>query len=872
MDDITASRGQSALRPVSETQRIDETSAGNIRDEKPAYTETESTPQGNGLGDAEEQYQDPGPAPDGGGIINSFGVFQPYYAQMLNRAPSDISWIGSFEVFFLFFVGTFTGRMTDAGYFRQLFALGFFLVILGCFATSFCKTYWQFFLAQGICMGLGNGFIFCPSMATISTYFEKRRAFAMGVAAAGSATGGLVYPSIMRQLLPSVGFPWAIRAIAFVQLGTLGVAACFLKSRVPPRRSGPLVEWSAFKELEYSFYVLGSFMAFWGVYFAFYYLAAYARDVLGVSFTKSLDVLLVLNGTGAIGRVIPNYLADGYGCLTVQIPLALVTGVMMYCWAAIKSTTGLFIWTAIYGIWTGGVQSMFPVGLSSMTSDPSRQGTRLGMAFTIVSFATLTGQPIAGAIIKAQGGHYVGAQAFAGSCLILGSCSFVIAKGIRAKKLEQGWKAKVDYKVNQAALYQNTSNPNQSAIDILNTRRRPKRPSARSDATVPVLGGIPSKDGNPELRGTPSIAGMKEWLHRIGHSTADMDRLNVIHVAGTKGKGSTCAFIESFLRAHGKRTGFPRKTGLYTSPHLMYPEERIRLDFQPIDRDRFARYFFEVWDSLTRNSGTLPRYLQLLALVSFHTFIREGVEAAIFETHHGGEYDATNVIEHPVVSVITTLGMDHLKQLGPTIESIAWHKSGIFKPGSAAITSPQEASAADVLRGRSSEKGVKLEFVELGSTLPEGAPQLRPGVQRINCSVALAAADQFLQENNTGPLSSSDKVQGIRQFSWPGRFQHMVEDKFNWFLDGAHNEMSVLKAAEWFIDNTQGQKSTPTRILIFGQVSNQRDGVAVLKSLANVLCRVQIHHVIFTLYDPRQGFDMESTPGQNEPPHCEATL
>lgn len=86
---------------------------------------------------------------------------------------------------------------------------------------------------------------------------------------------------------------------------------------------------------------------------------------------------------------------------------------------------------------------MFPVGLSSMTSDPSRQGTRLGMAFTIVSFATLTGQPIAGAIIKAQDGHYVGAQAFAGSCLILGSCSFVIAKAIRAKKLEQGWKAKV---------------------------------------------------------------------------------------------------------------------------------------------------------------------------------------------------------------------------------------------------------------------------------------------------------------------------------------------------------------------------------------------------------------------------------------------
>ncbi|KAJ3463872.1 hypothetical protein MRS44_008658 [Fusarium solani] len=448
MDDITASCGQSALRSDSETQRAHETSPGNNRDEKAAYTETETASQANARQDVEQQYQDPGPAPDGGWI-----AWMGHH-QLVRRLPTILrpnarprplrhilDWI--FRSLLFFFVGTFTGRMTDAGYFRQLFALGFLLVIVGCFATSFCKTYWQFFLAQGICMGLGNGFIFCPSMATISTYFEKRRALAMGVAAAGSATGGLVYPSIMRQLLPSVGFPWAIRAIAFVQLGTLGVAACFLKSRIPPRRSGPLIEWSAFKELEYSFYVLGSFMAFWGVYFAFYYLAAYARDVLGVSFTRSLDVLLVLNGTGAIGRVIPNYIADRYGCLTVQIPLALVTGAMMYCWAAIKSTTGLFIWAAIYGIWTGGVQSMFPVGLSSMTSDPSRQGTRLGMAFTIVSFATLTGQPIAGAIIKAQGGQYVGAQAFAGSCLILGSCSFVIAKGIRARKLDQGWKAKV---------------------------------------------------------------------------------------------------------------------------------------------------------------------------------------------------------------------------------------------------------------------------------------------------------------------------------------------------------------------------------------------------------------------------------------------
>ncbi|OAL52642.1 putative folylpolyglutamate synthetase [Pyrenochaeta sp. DS3sAY3a] len=302
---------------------------------------------------------------------------------------------------------------------------------------------------------------------------------------------------------------------------------------------------------------------------------------------------------------------------------------------------------------------------------------------------------------------------------------------------------------------------------------------------------------------------MKEWLHQIGHSAAEINSLNVVHVAGTKGKGSTCAFIESFLRVFGERTGFPRKTGLYTSPHLIYPEERIRINFQPIARDLFAKYFFEVWDALSEdesNVRTLPRYLQLIALVSFHAFIKEGVEVAVYETHHGGEYDATNVIENPIVTVITPLGMDHVKQLGPTIENIAWHKAGIFKRGCRAISSPQEASPANIIRSRASEKGISVQFVENDLSLPADAPQLKPDVQRMNCSVALAAVRCFLEEKlpqNAAPISPSDILRAISQFSWPGRFQLLSEGVYHWFLDGAHNEMSVDKAAQWFIENSQ---------------------------------------------------------------------
>jgi MFS family permease len=108
-------------------------------------------------------------------------------------------------------------------------------------------------------MGIGNGCLFCPALAVLSTYFSKHRALAIGVAACGSATGGLVYPSMVRQLLPTTGFPWTVRAIGFIQLASLVVSNAFLRTRIPPRKTGQLVEWAAFKEMDYTFYAIGSF-------------------------------------------------------------------------------------------------------------------------------------------------------------------------------------------------------------------------------------------------------------------------------------------------------------------------------------------------------------------------------------------------------------------------------------------------------------------------------------------------------------------------------------------------------------------------------------------------------------------------------------
>ncbi|EPE27451.1 MurD-like peptide ligase, catalytic [Glarea lozoyensis ATCC 20868] len=395
------------------------------------------------------------------------------------------------------------------------------------------------------------------------------------------------------------------------------------------------------------------------------------------------------------------------------------------------------------------------------------------------------------------------------------------------------------------------------AVEILHQRRRLLRPSVLSDKSLSGLTRIPKSNESSELKGTPSILGMRKWLDELGHSDEDINRLNIIHIAGTKGKGSTCAFVDSFLRAHGKRTGFPQKIGLYTSPHLIHPEERIRINFQPLPKDLFAKYFFEVEDVLSRNdeqsSGTRPRFLQLFALFCIHTFIREGVDAAIFETHHGGEYDSTNVFEKPVVTAVTTLGLDHVKQLGSSLQSIAWHKAGIFKSGAMAFSSPQESEGANMLSKRASDIGVKLEFVDREPSLTDHPMQLEPDVQRTNCSLALAIVRAFLCKttNSNTQLSSSDINQGIENFSWPGRFQMIVQDQFHWFLDGAHNEMSVVIAAEWFLDISKAQTlNLPVmRVLVFSLLTDQRDGAAVFERLAASLVGSGIEHVIFTTYE-----------------------
>jgi MFS family permease len=210
---------------------------------------------------------------NGWGYLSSFGLFQAHYTTTLSATPSAISWIGSIQIFLVYLIGTFSGRALDLGYFHTTIALGSALQIVGVFATANATDYWQLVLAQGVCKGLGDGLVFCPTVALVATYFSTKRSLAMAVTASGGAIGGIIFPLIAQQMLPRVGFAWTVRTMGFVILFNSIVILLIARVRLPPRKTGPLVEWSAFREPSYTLFCVGMFFNLWAVYFAYFYVS-----------------------------------------------------------------------------------------------------------------------------------------------------------------------------------------------------------------------------------------------------------------------------------------------------------------------------------------------------------------------------------------------------------------------------------------------------------------------------------------------------------------------------------------------------------------------------------------------------------------------
>jgi dihydrofolate synthase/folylpolyglutamate synthase len=258
-----------------------------------------------------------------------------------------------------------------------------------------------------------------------------------------------------------------------------------------------------------------------------------------------------------------------------------------------------------------------------------------------------------------------------------------------------------------------------------------------------------------------------------------------IHVAGTNGKGSTCAMIEAIQRAHGRRTG------LYTSPHLVSIGERIQVDRRPLPDERvvaLAEVLRPHHAAIAAATPDLaPTFFELITAAAWIEFALRRVDVAILETGLGGRLDATNICQ-PEVCVITSIGLDHQEYLGPTVAHIAAEKAGILKPGVPAVVGLVPPAAEAVIAARAREVGAPLHWLK--DYFPDGLPEtnLVGAHQRANAGLALLACE--LAEGL--PVDEATARAALRRVDWAGRWQRLaLADGRALVVDGSHNEEGV---------------------------------------------------------------------------------
>lgn len=296
--------------------------------------------------------------------------------------------------------------------------------------------------------------------------------------------------------------------------------------------------------------------------------------------------------------------------------------------------------------------------------------------------------------------------------------------------------------------------------------------------------------------------------------------VTVIHVAGTNGKGSTCAMIDRIARSSGKRTG------LFTSPHLIDYRERIQVSGIEIPEDRCAQGLTEL-RSICENLETHPTFFEITLALAMRWFRERECEIIVLETGMGGRLDATTAVPADI-AVITPIGLDHTQWLGDTIELVAAEKAGIFVPGKPAISSPQDPAACSVLEKEANAARSPLEFIDeplLGYGIALPGPH-----QQWNAALAVAAL------HRAGlPLNSDIIRDGLANVRWPGRFEIFREGQTTIVLDGAHNPHASKMLAETWRSEFGERKAA----LVFSAVSS-KDIAGILADVAPLASEIFI--------------------------------
>ena len=309
--------------------------------------------------------------------------------------------------------------------------------------------------------------------------------------------------------------------------------------------------------------------------------------------------------------------------------------------------------------------------------------------------------------------------------------------------------------------------------------------------------------------------GIKLGLENIQRLIAvlgvDLGRARVIHVAGTNGKGSVCAMIDSILRTQKYRNG------LFTSPHLVTFRERVRVDGKIISEEAVANGLTTIRD-LVRDWGPHPTFFEVTTALALKHFSNAKIDVAILETGLGGRLDATNAVQSNV-SVITAIDLDHQQWLGQSLREIATEKAGIIKPKIPVVSAPQASDAEKVIRTRTAECEAPLQFVN--DSYQKAPVGLSGEYQKQNAALAIAALRAARID-----IDDASIARGLTSVDWPARFQRW-DDRV--VIDGAHNPAAAHVLAETWREIFSDQRAT----LILA-VLNDKDLRGICEALAPV--------------------------------------
>lgn len=346
----------------------------------------------------------------------------------------------------------------------------------------------------------------------------------------------------------------------------------------------------------------------------------------------------------------------------------------------------------------------------------------------------------------------------------------------------------------------------------------------------------------PKFTGKSALEDTKQFYRSLAQKDSN---IKVIHIAGTNGKGSVCAYLNSVLRCSGYRVG------MFTSPHLVDIRERFMINGEMVSEADFLWAFHKVAAKI--KDFHHPSFFEYLFLMAIHLFEREEVDFVLLETGLGGRLDATNVIENPVVCGITSVGFDHTEYLGDTLEKIAGEKAGIIKPQVPVVYNKKDEKVAEVIEQTAREKGSlsigvsKSDYTLINfhdKSIDFSCQSRYYGYVRFilhtsalyqveNASMAVKMIDCIREQEAGDKITKESLIEGMEKAFWQGRMEE-IEDGI--YVDGAHN----VDGLQAFLQSADAICCEGKKLLVFGAVAD--------KEYKKMLSMIEESHVFESIF------------------------